>query len=51
MEVIEDRINAFYDQWEYYCYPDKTEKCRTQVDDYLKEIDTLQEETGPPFYI
>jgi len=44
MEAIEENIHKFYEEWEYYCYPDKTDKCRTQVDSYLKEIDKLQEE-------
>jgi hypothetical protein len=46
MEVIEDKINNFFEQWEYYCYPDKAEKCRAQVDEFLKEIDQLQDETS-----
>jgi hypothetical protein len=44
MEGMEENINKFYEEWEYYCYPDKTDKCRSQVDNYLKEIDSLQEE-------
>lgn len=44
MEAIEENIQKFYEEWDYYCYPDKTDKCRTQVDSYLKEIDKLQEE-------
>jgi hypothetical protein len=44
MEAIEENIYKFYEEWEYYCYPDKTDKCRSQVDSYLKQIDKLQEE-------
>jgi hypothetical protein len=50
MEEIETKICEFFDKWEYYCYPDKAEKCRTQVDDFLKQIDKLQEDTSTPFY-
>lgn len=46
MEGIEKEINDFYDKWEYYCYPDKSEKCRKAVDDFLKRIDELQDETS-----
>lgn len=42
MEGIEKEINYFFDEWEYYCYPDKTDKCRGRVDVFLKELDKLQ---------
>lgn len=44
MEAIEQAINDFSSQWEYYCYPDKVEKCKQQVETFLKDIDRLQEE-------
>jgi hypothetical protein len=44
MEAIEQAILDFSSQWEYYCYPDKVEKCKQQVETFLKDIDRLQEE-------
>lgn len=44
MEAIEENILKFYQEWEYYCYPDKSDKCREQVDAFLREIDRLQED-------
>ena len=48
MESIEENINNFYQEWEYYCYPDKSERCRTTVDDFLAQIDKLQEQISTP---
>lgn len=36
MEGIEDKINQFCNEWEDYYYPDRSEKCRKPVDDFLK---------------
>lgn len=46
IEAIEKSINEFYDKWEYYCYPDKTDKCRPQVESFLAQIDKLQDQTS-----
>ena len=43
MEGIEKQINDFYSEWEYYCYPDKAERCRKEVDAFLATIDKLQD--------
>lgn len=48
MEGIEKEINDFYEKWEYYCYPDKTEKCRGEVENFLKTIDSRPEMTSKP---
>lgn len=46
IEGIERSINEFYDKWEYYCYPDKSDKCRPEVDNFLSQIDKLQDQTS-----
>lgn len=43
MESIEATIEDYCAKWEHYCFPDKSEKCRGEVDSLLKEIDQLQE--------
>ena len=43
MENIEATIDDYCNKWEHYCFPDKSEKCRGEVDSLLKEIDQLQE--------
>ena len=48
MEAIEQAILDFSSQWEYYCYPDKVDKCKQQVETFLNDIDRLQEDMGIP---
>lgn len=46
MDLIEKEINEFYENWEYYCYPDKVEKCKNDVETFLGRIDNLQDQTS-----
>ena len=43
METLEERINQFMSEWEYYLFPDRNDKCKTPIETFIKEIDQLLE--------
>jgi hypothetical protein len=44
MDAIEDKVNAFAEQWQNYCLPDKADRTRKDIDALLAEIDRLTAE-------
>ena len=43
METLEQRINHFIAEWEYYYFPDRQSKCQPTIDAFIKEVDQLLE--------
>lgn len=46
MDSIQDKISSFADEWQNYCLPDKSEKIKPQINNFIEEIDKLLSENS-----
>ena len=41
LEELAKAINTLIDEYEYYCYADRLQKLKPEVDKFIKELDSL----------